>query len=527
VAMHGGASLRVGLDGPSGTWISPVREGDSGSLNTGEADAAISNGSQPSGSPVPPQSHGAVVVWENKWPAGMYNITLTGSGTADLYLQGTGDAITGARTVGFARGVRESTITLPATSASIISVGCTINKPSWHNLHSVDLGLQVPVLDAAGGLLDPSGATRDAIGGEPCWFSSAGPTLTGVQKPEIMAPGAAIIGAMSAQAHPPSMASIFTNPDCPGKTGTSVDTDCQQIDATHAVALGTSFSAPIVAGVAAILLQHDPTLTQDGILAALQGGAHPLRGKSAFEDQTGTGEVDVLGAVAAADRQRDPISALPASDGVWLTLGADAYLADGSTPLGAIVELRSAGTGNGPAPPADGFDPRRLGVYALVDGVLRAGAVQSLARRGPGVWVATLGPPGLPAGLGGSRLTVGVTFDGRDIVARKSVPIATDVWNAEYAPKLPGGCVLGRTASAIANGEAAAGIAAFLVLASARRRPPSARKARASDARRLPRSVERELEQNWTDHFVDGDRGDRKCAQGRADGGELARDDRR
>jgi hypothetical protein len=474
VAMHAGALLRVGLDGPSGTWIAPVGDGDSGSLNTGDADAAIYNGSRARGSPVPQHSLGAVVLWENKWPAGTYNVTLTGSGTADLYLQGTGDAsIPGVRTVGFARGVRESTISLPATSASVISVGCSINKPSWHNLHSVDLGLLVPVLDAPGGLLDPNGATRDAIGGEPCWFSSAGPTLTGVQKPEIMAPGAAIVGAMSGQALPPSSASIFTSPNCPDKAGTGVDPDCQQIDATHAVSFGTSFSSPIVAGVAAILLQHDPTLAQDGILAALQGGAHPLRGKAAFEDQVGAGEADVLGAIAAADRMRDPVTALPANGAGWLTLGADAYLADGSTTLQAIIELRSAVAGTALAPPADGFDRGRLGVYALVDGAPRSGAVQSLDRRGPGVWVAILGPPGLPAGLGGSRLTVGVTFDGRDIVERKSIPIATDVWNAEYPPTAGGGCGVGRTPRAVAEGETAAVVAAFLALVRGRRRSPS------------------------------------------------------
>jgi len=443
VAMHHGADMKVGLDGPDGTWISPVGDEDSAGKNTSDYDAAVYNGSQPSNSPVPSQSHGAAIVWQGKWPSGTYYVTLSGSGTADLYVQGTGDAfIPGVRNVGFQDGVRESTINLPATNPSIIGVGCTINKKSWRSMHGVSLGLAVPLLDPVGGSPvvagdPPSLQTRDPIDGEPCWFSSAGPTLTGLEKPEIMAPGAAIIGALSSQAVPPKQTSIFTNPQCPNAKGTGTDPDCQQIDAQHAVSFGTSFSAPIAAGAIAILLQHDPTLTQDEIVAALQGGAHPLRGVAPFQDQSGVGEVDVMGAVAAVDRMRDPQTSLPARDQSWLTLGADVYLADGSTPLEAIVELRAARSGSAEPPPADGFGDGRLAAYALVDGQPYDGAVQSLARRGPGVWVATVQ---LPPGLGGSKLTLGATFDGADIVDAKTIPIATDAWNADYPASVKGSC---------------------------------------------------------------------------------------
>jgi len=437
VAMHAGASLKVGLDSPSGTWISPVDPGQSAGKNESAYSAAVYNGSEPSGSPVPSGSSGAVVIWQGQWPAGTYEVTLSGAGTADLYVQGTGDA---AGSVGFANGVREGTINLPATNPSIIGVGCTINKPGWKSYHGEPLGLSVPLLDPAGGMPADAGdsAPIEPNPGEPCWFSSAGPTLTGLQKPEIMAPGAAIVGALSHQAVPPVATSIFTNSECPALDG-GTDPDCQQIDSEHGVSFGTSFSAPIAAGAIAILLQHDPTLTQDEVLAALQGGAHPLRSPGQFEDQSGTGEVDVVGAITAADRLRNPVAALPVASESWLSLGADELLADGSTPLQAVIQLRTTRTGSAEPPPADGFADGRLVAYGSVDGVPYGGAIASLARRGPGVWVATVQ---LPSGLGGSTLTVGATFDGSDIVAARTIPIATDAWNAEYPPSAKGGCVV-------------------------------------------------------------------------------------
>jgi subtilisin family serine protease len=492
VAMHAGATLSVGLDGPDGTWISPVGSGDSAgksqppSRTTPGYNAGVYNGSQPMNSPVPPHSRGAVVVWQGAWPGGTYNITLKGTGTAELYLQATGDASpdTGPGVTGFLHGVREATISLPATHPGIIGVGCTINKPSWRDLRHARVGLVVPLLDSAGGEPDPSGAVAKAFTGEPCWFSGAGPSLTGVYKPEIMAPGAAIVGALSQQAVPPkASASIFTNPDCP-ITDAGPDPTCQQVDSMHGVSFGTSFSSPIVAGAIAVLMQHDPTLTQERVVAALQGGAHPLRAPALFQDQAGPGEVDVLGAVAAVDRARDPQLAVPSREVSWLALGADQVLADGSTPLEAILQLRSLPTQVQPAPPthffplvkkvsthilgnwistpasgsrtlpADGFDPARLAAYALVNGAPSAGVVPDLARRGPGVWVLTLQ---LPPGLGGSNLTIGATFDGADIVSPKTIPIATDSWSADYPPSVRGGCD-------VAPGGARTGALAVLVL---------------------------------------------------------------
>jgi hypothetical protein len=460
VAMHPGADLRVGLDAPGGTWISPVGNNGSAGKNTDAFNAAVYNGSQASNGQVPAQSHGAVIVWQGVWPEGTYYVTLSGSGTVDLYLQGTGDA-SSPGAVGFMDAVRESTINLPATHAGIISVGCTINKPSWQSVDDIPIGLEAPLLDRVGGQPAPNAMARDPVGGEPCWFSSAGPTVTGVPKPEIMAPGAAIIGALSQQALPPLATSVFTT-DCPATPKGPTDR-CQLIDSTHGVSAGTSFSAPLVAGAVALLFERDPTLTQDEVLAVLQGGAHPLRAAAMFDDQAGAGELDVEGALAAVDRLRSPMLALPARSESWMTLGADVYLADGSTPIAAVVELRTARAASAAPAPADGFAQGRFAAYALVDGSFY-GSVP-VQRVGPGVWVATAQ---LPGGLGGSTLTVGATFDGTDVVEPKSLPIATDVWNADYPPSVRGGCAIGAPENA--RGEGAGALIVGVAAAIARKR---------------------------------------------------------
>jgi subtilisin family serine protease len=477
VAMRTGADLKVGLDGPDGPWIAPVGDGASAGKNTTPYDAAVYNGGAASGSPVPMQSHGAVVLWQGQWNKGTYTVVLSGQGTADLYLQATGDA-SNPGDVGFADAVREGTVNLPATHPDIISVGCTINKTSWHSASRLGLALVVPRLDPAGG--EPAPGDRDPIGGEPCWFSSAGPTLTGVPKPEILAPGAAIVGALSQEAIPPKPTSIFTA-DCGSVDGGPSDPRCYEIDATHGVAAGTSFSSPLVAGAVALMFERDRTLVQSDVAAALQGGAHRLRGTGpVFNDQAGAGELDVVGALAAVDRRHDPQLALPLRSESWMTLGADVYLADGSTPLEAIFELRAAPAGAGAPPPADGFGDGRLSAYALVDG--SPSSPPPVRRVAPGVWVATVN---LSAGLGGSSLTIGATFDGLDVVDPKSIPIATDAWNAAYPPSAMGGCAVrggGRT------GEGCAASAwTLLALALRGRRPRGGRiVSRLSRVSRLP-----------------------------------------
>ncbi len=435
VTMHAGSNLSVGLESPTGTWIAPAAASQTGAYTVADPQlqAAVYNGASVSEGQIPGNSNSAIVLWEGTWSAGTYFVTLTGSGGADLYVEGSGDAIDyNGNGVGFVDPVREGTINIPGTNPGIIAVGCTVNRASWTSIAHGTVSVGYSRVDPRGGYALDSGLLLTPVPGDVCWFSSAGPTVTGVPKPEISAPGAMVIAAMSGWAPPKSDWSIFYDPACPPVTdGGVVDDRCMQVDATHAVGVGTSMSAPQAAGAAALLFQKDPTLTQDKIMGLLQAGAHPFRtGTPPFEDQGGPGELDVQGSLDALDQVQDPAMALPCLAASWITLSADEVLADGSTPLTAIVELRTVGG----AHRADFFDATRLAPVVLLDGAPFS-PPPPLARRAPGVWVLTLMPP---AGLGGHTLTLGATFDGSPIVTPKSIPIATEVWTASY-PSTSGG----------------------------------------------------------------------------------------
>lgn len=464
VTLRNGADLQIGLEGPDGEWIPPVEAGQQAGKNTSAYNAGVIYSSKVEGSPIPTASHGAVVVWQGKWPAGTYNITLNGAGMAELYLQALGDAASGAtHPSSFANGVREGTINLPATHKDIIGVGCTVNRPRWESIAGQEVVLKVPLLDKEGGLPINEAITaqtttathRDLLDGEVCWFSSAGPTAAGVAKPEIAAPGALVISALSRSAKPGSPGSVFSSASCPQTKSGGTDKRCLQVDDTHGIAIGTSMSSPVVAGVVALLLQADPTLTQDKIVALLQAGAHQFRSPATFEDQAGPGEVDALASLDALDQMKNPALYLPSIAQSWVTLSSDYVPADGSTPMTVIVELRTAdGAHRG-----DFFDAQRLQPVVLVDGKPVSLAPQ-LNRHGPGVWVYQWTPP---AGLGGSRATFGAAFDGQSIVVPRTIPIAPDRWTAAYPSYAKGASCAASPGAPASTGAAFFGVALAVV----------------------------------------------------------------
>ncbi len=432
VTLRKGADVKVGLDAPNGTWISPIGDKEEKGYNSGGVNAAVLFGT--ASSTVPTDSHGAVVLWRGAWPTGTYAVTLTGSGMADLYLYSSGDAALESNTPAFfSAGVREGTVSLPATHPDLISVGCTVSGPEWKAITGQRIALSAPLLDEAGGKRDPSRARRPFEQGELCYFSAAGPTAAGVPKPDIAAPGAIIVAAMSQQAKPDVPTSVFHTSSCPPDPDTNqVDARCLQVDATHAVSQGTSMSSPMVAGAVALLYQRDPTLSQDVVRALLQAGAHKFRGPAPFYDQSGPGELDAEGSLAALDEMKNPVLALPSAADSWASLSADYVTADGSTPLTVILELRTKAGKR-----ASLFDLSRLQPVVTMQGRSVVAPPEMRRSVAPGVFSYVVV---LPRGLGGRTLTVGATFDGENVVNPITIPIATDTWTASYLGEAKGAC---------------------------------------------------------------------------------------
>ncbi len=111
------------------------------------------------------------------------------------------------------------------------------------------------------GALDLHGSANPERADVPTW-SAWGYTLDGFAKPELSAPGRAIVG--------PVPADSTLAAERPGQLQSTAD-------GTYITLSGTSLSAPIVAGIAADLLALRPTLTPDQVKGALMHEARPLR----------------------------------------------------------------------------------------------------------------------------------------------------------------------------------------------------------------------------------------------------------
>jgi subtilisin family serine protease len=120
-------------------------------------------------------------------------------------------------------------------------------------------------------------ANYDHVTLAPHVTSSRGPTRDRRMKPEIAAPGTNIVASCALGARQVGGQTV------PVRTTMT----------------GTSMSAPHVAGIVALLLQHRPRLTAEQVAAILVATADPPQGVSAFDDAWGFGRVDAAAAVAA------------------------------------------------------------------------------------------------------------------------------------------------------------------------------------------------------------------------------------
>jgi serine protease AprX len=231
------------------------------------------------------------------------------------------------------------------------------------------------------GAVDTNGTADDADDTIAA-FSSRGPTADGDVKPDLVAPGVSIVSDRA----PGSTIDLFR--------------PAARVGPTMFKGSGTSQAAAIVAGVAARMLEVDPTLTNDELKGVLTATADPrLAGPGG-----GAGTVDALAATTmVTPPKRGPMPALPvANAGLTRSTGAGSLEGSRGT-LHVVGDL----DGDGTADPITGevdalgrpWDASAYAVSEWTQATWAASPWAQLATELAGAASASAGPSA-PAGAG-------------------------------------------------------------------------------------------------------------------------------
>ncbi len=150
---------------------------------------------------------------------------------------------------GFIDGNSEYTISeIGGTAESVITVGAYVSKTTFDNVSGQTIRIN----------------NYYRLGGE-ADFSAKGPTVDGRIKPDISAPGAAVVSAVS----------YFDNNFNMGQAGWGMVVAREGINNQfkYAAMQGTSMSSPVVAGIIALMLEAHPLLDPRGIKDILRKSA--------------------------------------------------------------------------------------------------------------------------------------------------------------------------------------------------------------------------------------------------------------
>lgn len=167
-------------------------------------------------------------------------------------LSGAGhDVGNGATHTGYAMadGDSQYTTTIPATANKVIAAGSFMPPKPVGSSSSQWTGNDSTTYNQSD--VTAPGGTGSATG-DLSSFSSLGPTADGRTKPDVVAPGEPIISTLARNASVSSAIQVGNN---------------------HFKLEGTSMSSPHLAGVVALLLERNNTLTIDQVRTALQTGA--------------------------------------------------------------------------------------------------------------------------------------------------------------------------------------------------------------------------------------------------------------
>jgi len=412
--------VAIGLDDRDGPWITPVAAGAEGTFNKGGLEVTILNGKggSPPGAPELAQgaeAGGAVVILDGQWPSGsVFGLRLVGHGNAQLWLESSGELSPGAGTPGalFPSAQREGTISIPAAQPDLIAVGASTHRTSWTDyrgsvVETSIFGLPVVPLDSIAG------------------FSAAGPNAFGDLKPEIVAPGLALIGALSRDADPRSgnVASGF------GSFGACADpqVECFVASDRYAVSAGTSMSAPLVAGAVALLLERNPKLTQPEIRALLIAGARQPTGNIAIAQQAGPGILDAQQMLRAQGFPADTSPLAPSREQSWFSFSSSFVRPSGRSRLALTAHLKDAKGAILRVAPED-----------ISLNVTPGALVEPLSELGPGVWQAAVAADPKTAA---ETLHVNLHVRG-NLLLSATLPIAVDYEASQHPLTAKGGCSL-------------------------------------------------------------------------------------
>lgn len=404
--------VSVGFEGPDGEeWIGLVDPGEEAGFEheDGVTTAAVINNLVNGNSSITEDTNSAVIAWDGKWEQDSGFAVLL-SGTGDAQMWAVGQKGLGSSGLFFERGMKQGTIAVPASDPNLLSVGCTVNKVQWRPL------LGPPVrLETLGGQTDPRPDSS-------CFFSAAGPTPTGVPKPEIVAPGAFVVAAMGVDADPrETPGGMFDAPGC------SAEGDfCYVVDDFHAISSGSSMSAPHVTGAVALLLQRDRQLTQARVTEILQAGARYPQGIVPLDYQIGPGSLDLVGALAVLEQEQN--LGAPSAVASWWVLSSGYARPDPTWPVWGTVELRHA----------DGAVAAGLSADDLHVDVVGGRLIQPLTKVTHGLFrFAVAGE----RGQAGRSMDITVRYGETIIQSTRTLPIALDAWSStEHPDALGGGC---------------------------------------------------------------------------------------
>jgi subtilisin family serine protease len=439
ITFQPGDEVSVSLEGPGGTWVGSVAPGHEGGYKRGGNAAGIVNNVFEPESSLQPVTNGAIVVWSGKWSETEFVVHLTGHGHARMWLTSQGDLL---KSIGllFKRGMKEGTINVPASSPSILAVGCTLNRLKWPTVNGPKLPIE---LDAFGGDEEP---LIDSM----CFFSSTGPTPTGLPKPEISAPGGFVAGAMAATADPRTVSGgLFDGAGCPAAVP-----NCYLVDDTHGISAGTSMSSPQVAGAVALLLQANPNLTQAQVTEVIQAGARYPSGKVPNDVQLGAGELDLMGSLRALGPE-EAAFASPDPAKSWYVLSDTYARPDPQSPVYGTIELRRT----------DGEVAHAVSGTFLTLDVTNGIVVSPPTKVRHGLYRFAVAAK---TGQGYQEMTVDVRYDGVSLGAR-TLPIGSGAWAQSYPVDAAGSCSMASSGGSSRSPEWVWAAAIGIALAARRR----------------------------------------------------------